>query len=249
MMLASVCAMAQSTIIEPAKGDVNSDGQVDVADIVAVINIMKSGGGSVEVGGYFYLGTTQPTAGNYKTLPGVVTTYTSIGDAIGTTASVSAGQTLYMLCPTAWVQGKTMAIEDNSGETINFLEDVDTITISGYSIYKTQVLNTSSTVTLKTVPVETVSWYVGTSKPTASDITTISEYPTSSNPLTYTNNSGAKSHIFVLTNSDKTVTFINIAFQRPIDQVAVDTTTIPGYNIFETAVGTANGGSIQIQVE
>ena len=92
------------------------------------------------------------------------------------------------------------------------------------------------------------NWYVGTTKPTASDVTTISEYPTSDNPLTYTNNSGTKSHIFVLTNSDKTVTFINPELNAPVSQTTVDTTSIPGYNIFETAVGVANGKSIKIQV-
>jgi hypothetical protein len=51
-----------------------------------------------------------------------------------------------------------------------------------------------------------------------------------------------------LTNSDKNVTFINIATGNPVDQNEVDITTIPGYKIFETAVGTANTGSIIIKI-
>ena len=109
MLLMSMGAFAQSGNNTPAKGDVNNDGTVDVADIVAVIDIMKNGGGTATVG-YFYLGTTEPTAENYKTLPGVVTTYTSFDAAVGTSASVAAGETLYLLCPAAWMEEKTPSV-------------------------------------------------------------------------------------------------------------------------------------------
>ena len=89
-------------------------------------------------------------------------------------------------------------------------------------------------------------WYVGTTKPTSiSQASTVSSYPAE---YTFTNTSGAKAHIFVLTNSDKNVTFINIATNNPVTQMEVDTTTIPGYKIFETSVGTANTGSIKIRI-
>jgi len=52
-MLMSASAFAQSENNEPLNGDVNGDGKVDVADINAVISIMKKG-----EAGYFYLGTT-----------------------------------------------------------------------------------------------------------------------------------------------------------------------------------------------
>ena len=149
VLLGCVSAMAQSNNIDPQKGDVNGDGIVDVADINAILKIMRDGGGTVTVGGYFYLGTTKLTAANYKTLPGAVTSYKSIDEAIGTTAMVKAGETLYLLCPTVWMQKKQVAIEDKNGGTINFTDEKDNVTISGYTIYKTQVLNISSTVTLK----------------------------------------------------------------------------------------------------
>ena len=89
-------------------------------------------------------------------------------------------------------------------------------------------------------------WYVGTTKPTSlSQASTVTSYPAEQ---TYTNNSGAKSHIFVLTNINKNVTFIEPNFNSPIDQNEIDTTTISGYKIFETAVGTANTGSIIIRI-
>ena len=151
MLLAAVLlcvnAFAQSGSSEPKKGDVNDDGTVDVADIVAVIGIIKNGQEPVE--GLFYLGTTQPTAENYQSLQGVVATYTSIGQAVGTTATVAAGETLYMLCPAKWMEGKSAALEDKDGNTVDFLEDKDATTISGFVIYKTQAWNGANSVTLK----------------------------------------------------------------------------------------------------
>ena len=95
-------------------------------------------------------------------------------------------------------------------------------------------------------PQTTYYWYVGTTKPTSlSQATVVDEYES---PYIYTNNSGAKSHIFVLTNSDKTVIFEEVQLAGIVSQVDVDETTIPGYKIWETAVGTANTGRIRIYV-
>lgn len=81
MLLVSVGAFAQSGET-PLKGDVNEDGVVDVADINAVIAIMKNGGG---IGGdtkyYWYVGTNVSdsylNAENFKLVQGVqqVTSY------------------------------------------------------------------------------------------------------------------------------------------------------------------------------
>ena len=83
-------------------------------------------------------------------MPSVVSTYTSISEAYGTTVSVAAGETLYMLCPTGWMEGKSVEIEDGNGNTFSLLEDYDAVTISGYVIYKTQVWNDAAKITLKT---------------------------------------------------------------------------------------------------
>lgn len=62
-LLLNVCAFAQSENTTPLKGDVNNDGTVDVADINAVIEIMKNGGGTGEETKYYwYVGQTPPTA-------------------------------------------------------------------------------------------------------------------------------------------------------------------------------------------
>lgn len=61
VLLSSASVFAQSN--EPLKGDVNGDGTVDVADVTAVIKIMKDGGGTAEqTKYYFYVGTTKPTS-------------------------------------------------------------------------------------------------------------------------------------------------------------------------------------------
>lgn len=64
MLLVSVGAFAQSSET-PLKGDVNEDGVVDVADINAIIKIMKDGGGiGQETAYYYYAGWTLPTVDN-----------------------------------------------------------------------------------------------------------------------------------------------------------------------------------------
>ena len=64
LMLMGTSAMAQS---ETLKGDVNGDGVVDVADIAAVIQIMKDNG-DIETKYYWYVGQEAVTADNYTTL-------------------------------------------------------------------------------------------------------------------------------------------------------------------------------------
>ena len=62
-VLLSASAFAQSGNNGTLKGDVNNDGTVDVADINAVIEIMKNGGGTGEETKYYwYVGQTQPTS-------------------------------------------------------------------------------------------------------------------------------------------------------------------------------------------
>jgi len=95
-------------------------------------------------------------------------------------------------------------------------------------------------------PAVSYYWYVGTTKPTSlSEATTVTSYPTEQ---TYTNNSGAKAYIYVLTNRDKNVTFIEPNTGTTLGQQDIDTTTISGYKIFGMYSKTVNGGSVKIRI-
>lgn len=93
MLLMSVCTYAQSET--PLKGDVNGDGKVDVADIVAVIEIMKNNGGTTETTYYWYVGQTDPST--MTEISPIVTDMTSPGwRLIGTTLpTYSSSNKLY----------------------------------------------------------------------------------------------------------------------------------------------------------
>lgn len=181
LLISCANAFAQSSN-EPLKGDVNGDGQVDIGDIVAVIDILRNVSGTA-VREYFYLGTTQPKAENYQILPGVLTTYNSIDNAVGSVVSVGVDQMLYMLCPRQWMSGKSLAMVDGVGNIADFSDVIDTTSIAGYLISKTQVFTEAKELTLifktpgETIPAETheavdlglsVKWAttnVGASKP------------------------------------------------------------------------------------
>ncbi|MBQ3752701.1 MAG: hypothetical protein II864_04035 [Prevotella sp.] len=70
-------------------GDVNGDGKIDVEDVTSVVDIILSG----KTYGYFYFGTTEPTAENFTSLPEAVASYTSIGEAAGATVPIAEGET------------------------------------------------------------------------------------------------------------------------------------------------------------
>lgn len=245
VLLSSVCAFAQSGNSEPLKGDVNGDGLVDVADIAAIIDIMASNGGTAT---YWYAG--QNASDNYITADN----YTSIAtqSAFTTkTINMTAGNYLYVVVP----YDKTVEITDPAGNgvTMNFFNpltgtytETPYVATANYYLIRTRATAAIAEAWTVVTSPKTYYWYVGTTKPTSLDqCEVVSEYPAEQ---TYTNNSGAKSHIFVLTNSDKNVIFIAPSENSPITQMSVDTTTISGYKIFETAVGTANTGSIIIRI-
>ena len=136
MLLMSVCTYAQSET--PLKGDVNGDGKVDVADIVAVIEIMKNNGGTTEETTYYwYVGTTEPTAENLTTLNNVS------GCTFGTTTSKptwssenpesiaannnSGNSSYFYYCfPTEW----NVIVLDSDKESVVRLASVSTFTLN-----------------------------------------------------------------------------------------------------------------------
>ena len=245
MLLMSIGAFAQSGTT--LKGDVNSDGKIDVEDVTSVVDLILSG----KTYGYFYFGTTQPTANNYQTLTEVVASYTSIGDAIGTTAAIDEGQTLYMLCPATWMKGKKLILEDVAGSTFNFIEDVDAETVSGYVIYKTQPWNEATDLTLnfEITGGDEKYWYVGLTQPTEDNYMSIATEVTAYNDhYEFTNTSSEKAYIYVLVSAD-----ISVQMQpgEPEGSVTIEEVTsvnISGHKVYKTAVRMAAGGTIWVDL-
>ncbi|MDY6249374.1 MAG: hypothetical protein SPL55_08130 [Prevotella sp.] len=235
VLLGSISAFAQNT--NPVKGDVNEDGTVDVADLVNVIKIMKEGGGAVgEKMCYWYAGTNN---GNAVTADNFTDVASRIAESeVPETGSVTAnGQYVYFIMPeTKHIESLT----DGNGSAVEF-----TCTdVMGYHIYRTNdKINGSVNYNIAQT---LYYWYVGTTKPTSlSQATTVTSYPAEQ---IYTNNSGAKAYIYVLTNNDRTVTFIEPNTGTTLGQQDIDTTTIPGYKIFGMYSKTLNTGSVKIRI-
>ncbi len=91
LMLMGTSAMAQS---ETLKGDVNGDGAVDVADIAAVIQIMKDNG-DIETKYYWYAGWTIPTAENIATIINEKYPVSSSDNTLNTAGGVSTTNSGY----------------------------------------------------------------------------------------------------------------------------------------------------------
>lgn len=74
-----------------------------------------------------------------------------------------------MLCPSAWMKGKKVVIEDGTGSTYNFIEDINAETIPGYVIYSTQAWNEATDLTLnfEITGGDVYFWYLSETKPTS----------------------------------------------------------------------------------
>ena len=139
VLLSSVSAFAQSGNNEPLKGDVNEDGTVDVADITAVIKIMRDGGGTAEQPkNYWYVGhVTNEQFEDPTLLTTIINNGTSITSATGPstlTMPTTTGDVLVYIYPTVW---GTPNIVDSTGYGTgdgNYLEDAGLTPPSGYDI-------------------------------------------------------------------------------------------------------------------
>jgi len=114
LLLGSASAFAQSGNNEPLKGDVNGDGKVDVADITAVIKIMKDGGGTSEETTY-YLGTlTEDQLTNQSYVNSI--SYNQTGTKPSTMtmpSSVPNGSYVVLIYPNNW--GNAIITKDTYG--------------------------------------------------------------------------------------------------------------------------------------
>ena len=130
-MLLSVSAFAQSGNNEPLKGDVNGDGTVDVADIAAIIEIMKNGGGTGEQTTYYFsVGTTPPDASNYTTVNGATTT---IPTTQTYTNNSGAKASIYVLVPS----NKTVTATDPYLNIPSPMIELTSVSIPNHKVYVT----------------------------------------------------------------------------------------------------------------
>lgn len=159
VLLSSASAFAQSES-ETLKGDVNEDGVVDVADINAVIEIMKAGGGVVEPPTYYFsVGTTAPDASNYTTVNNATTT---IPTTIEFTSSARVRH--YFLIP----NNKTLTVIDKVAQVAVPITENTSISIPNHKVYQTNgAIASGATViiTLSDVQPTYYYFYVGQSNP------------------------------------------------------------------------------------
>ena len=128
LMLMGTSAMAQS---ETLKGDVNGDGVVDVADIAAVIQIMKDNG-DIETKYYWYVGQEAVTADNYTTLAESSSTkYTTKNYTTEKFGKV------YILVPNIVTSIKIKDVNLNAYVSEAKYKIDSTINISGHNVYVT----------------------------------------------------------------------------------------------------------------
>lgn len=163
-MLSTLSAYAQSNTT-PIKGDVNEDGVVDVADINAIIEIMKNGGGtSGETKYYWYVGVEQPTAVNQPTAWRTSTTDAGFSVTITVEGDPANGKDNWLVYPSNW----TYSAVDSEGDDFEFNAFVAANiknSINGYTI-KRIVMFGSDTITITFSKKETAYyWYVGQTPP------------------------------------------------------------------------------------
>jgi hypothetical protein len=155
VLLSCASAFAQSSNNEPLKGDVNGDGNVDVADIVAILEIMKNG--TKELQSIKWASTTavNGTTGTTPSLGDITLTYND--GTTGTVAYNASGVTLY-----ADAAGNTPFSNANPG------------TFNVWAKYCGMMTANSKQVTLSTPVPGTYKYYAGVTDKvsfTTSDLT------------------------------------------------------------------------------
>ena len=152
VLLGSMSVKAQSGT--PLKGDVNGDGKVDVADIVAVIEIMKNNGGTTETTYYWYVGQTNPLtmteispivtdiiSAGWRLIGTTIPTYSSSNKLWNANDIITTGTTLakqYIAIPA----NSSACPRDGAGNdasTVDIYNKLENVTIGTvtYKVYET----------------------------------------------------------------------------------------------------------------
>ena len=140
VLLSGASALAQSG--NPVKGDVNGDGVVDVADIVAVIDIMQNGGGTDDGKYYWYVGNTKPThidKSDVKTAPNEIGWHVmdeSVSSMIVGQCVVENQSTWYVCIPVINGSAFTKVLSGGIDVTTTYRVTTETIDGQEYTIFE-----------------------------------------------------------------------------------------------------------------
>lgn len=247
MLLAAVLlgcanAFAQSNYIDPQKGDVNGDGVVYVADINAILKIMRDEGVTATVYKY-YAGVTDKVSFTESDLNQTTTTKPTTLSFGAAPSGTNNYQTF--VYPSSWGKPTSMMAGGLDGKDGWFWGEqagMESLP-SGY----TAAVHQGGAVTYIVTWPETFYFSFGITPITENNYTTannvqqVTEYPSE-----FMYNIPTRSYVYVLVANDKTVEFIEPTLNAPIDASIQTDIIISGYIVYKSDIKLA--GNVKIKI-
>lgn len=155
-----IIAMIETEILNPSMEhhpnmDINHDGVVNVADIVEVVKIINSGNGTGS--GYFWMGNYMPKSNTFpslngKEVEGIVTTYTSLDDAMAKASrAYSANEYAIVMYPSSWGVKDDLVFLDSANKKYYATKQKNLPDFPDYLYYEsTDKIGANATITLST---------------------------------------------------------------------------------------------------
>ena len=138
-----------------ANADLNGDGVVNVADIVELVKIINSDNGTGS--GYFWMGNYMPKSNTFPTIngkevEGIVTTYTSLDDAMAKASrTYSAGEYAIVMYPSSWGVKDDLVFLDSANKKYYATKRKNLPDFPDYLYYEsTDKIGANTTMTLST---------------------------------------------------------------------------------------------------
>ena len=129
-MLLSIGAFAQSGN-QPLKGDVNEDGRVDVADIVAIVDIIMKGGSTPQPKTYYWFADESANEINENNYTQYAAQISDISDIPSSGSITGHRNYVYFVMP------ETKTITSLMSGMFNVTLEPEILTADGHKIYKT----------------------------------------------------------------------------------------------------------------
>ena len=135
--------------------DLNGDGVVNVADVVELVKIINSDNGTGS--GYFWMGNYMPKSNTFPTIngkevEGIVTTYTSLDDAMAKASrTYVAGEYAIVMYPSSWGTKDVLVFLDSATMKYYVAKQKDLSDFPDYLYYEsTEKIGANTTITLST---------------------------------------------------------------------------------------------------